>query len=90
MRKDRGERFIQSQLEGLARLGLGPEALKREEALLRAGLDRDHILSALFQRLHRASSDAIGHKNQAATSEAAGPTKRASSSEAIGQTKGAA
>ena len=55
MEKTACERFIQSQLDGLAALGLSPEALKREEALLRAGLDRNHLLFALFQRVREAA-----------------------------------
>ena len=55
MEKDGAERFIQSQLEGLAGLGLCREALRREETLLRAGLDRNHLLFALFQRLGEAA-----------------------------------
>lgn len=67
MEKDTGERFIQNQLEGLARLGLCAEALRREEALLRSGLDRNHFLFALFRRLREASnSEAVGHKKGAA------------------------
>ena len=77
MEKPGCERFIQRQLDGLADLGLSPEALKREEALLRAGLERNHLLFALFQRRQAASSsEAVGHKKKPSSSEATGVKER--------------
>lgn len=48
MTESRRERFICSQLAGLAALGLDEEALAREESLLRNGFAQSELLARLF------------------------------------------
>ena len=58
------EAFIARQLQGLAGLGLSPEALKREEVLLRGGfaVATDAALPSPFGAQRLEGGDAVAHQ----------------------------